>query len=162
MQHVMHLSKVTLNRQLNRQQWAERFSKTLGMINLRSLPLSEVCRLLDHASNGQLPPEYRDLEQTVNVAMLHYYERDLFLHACDPRPFNFPDAIHVTTQCRPSRLAIWLVRRGNSLLPWHGVGVIQLNGRWSVALARDVCPNPSYQPVFLEGEDTQFFYRQVA
>jgi hypothetical protein len=146
----------------DRQEWTDRFSKTLGMINLRSLPAGEVCRLLDHASSGQLPPEYRDLEQSVHVAMLRYYERDSWLHACDPRPACFPDAIHVTTQCRPRRLAIWMVSRGNSLLPWHGVGVIKRSGKWGVTLAREVLSNPSYEPVFLEGEDTPFFYRQDA
>jgi hypothetical protein len=59
-------------------------------------------------------------------------------------------------------LAIWLVIRGNSLLPWHGVGVIQQSGKWGVALARDVLSNASYQPVFLGTEDVPFFYRQVA
>jgi hypothetical protein len=146
----------------NGQEWKDRFSKTLGMMNLRNLPTEEVCRLLDHASSGQLPPEYRDLEQSVHVAMWRYHERDSLLHACDPRPVCFPDAIHVTTQCRPRRLAIWMVNRGNSLLPWHGVGVIERSGKWSVALAREALSNPSYQPVFLEGEDTPFFYRQDA
>jgi hypothetical protein len=132
------------------------------MLNLRSLPTNEVCRLLDEGSRGHLPPDYRDLEQSVHVAMQRYYEFDSLLHECDPRLIRFPDAIHATTQCRPRRLAIWLVSRGNSLLPWHGVGVIQRSGGWRVRLARDVLQNPSYQPVFLEKEDAPFFYRQVA
>jgi hypothetical protein len=154
--------EATLERRLNRQEWTKRFSKTFGMLNLRSLPIGEVCRLLDYASSGHLPPAYGDLEQSVNVAMQRYYERDSLLHDCDPRPVCFPDAIHVSTQCRSRRLAIWLVSRGNSLLPWHGVGVIQHTGKWSVALARDVLANPSYQPVFLGTEDVPFLYRQVA
>ena len=154
--------KAMLDWRPSRQEWNKQFSKTLGMINLRSLPATEVSRLLDQAASGQLPPEYRDLEQAVHAAMLRYYERDSLLHTNDPRPVCFPDAIHATTQCRSRRLAIWLVSRGNSLLPWHGVGVIQLGGKWSVAVARDVLLNPSYEPVFLEGEDTPFFYRQVA
>ena len=130
------------------------------MVNLRSLPAGEVWRLMEHASSGYLPPEYHDLEQSVHVAMQRYYERDSLLHDYDPRPVCFPSAIHMTTQCRPRRLAIWLVSRGNSLLPWQGVGVIQRSGKWGVALARDVLLNPSYQPVFLDTEDAPFFYRQ--
>jgi hypothetical protein len=143
------------------EEWKDRFSKTLGMINLRSLPMSEACRLLDHGASGRLPPEYRDLEQRVHVAMRRYHERDSLLHARDPRSVCFPDAIHLTTQCRPYRLAIWMVSRGCSLLPWHGVGVVDRRGEWGVALAREVLGDPSYHPVFLEGEDTPFFYRQV-
>ncbi len=164
-QQAAHLREATLDWRRSARdtpEWTDWLSKTLGMINLRSLPVGEVCRLLDHATSGQLPPEYRDLERSVHVAMLRYYARDSLLHACDPRPLCFPDAIHVTTQCRPGRLAIWLVSRGRSLLPWHGVGVIDRSEKWSVALAREVLGNPSYQPVFLEGEDTPFFYRQNA
>jgi Pyoverdine/dityrosine biosynthesis protein len=161
-QWATRLGEVPLDGRLGNQEWTMRFSKTLGMINLLSLPVGEVCRLMDHASSGQLPSEYRDLERSVRVAMLRYHERDRMLHALDPRPLCFPDAIHLTTQCRPGRLAIWLVNRGNSLLPWHGVGVIRRDGKWSVTSARDLLGNPSYVPVFLEGEDTPFFYRQVA
>jgi len=142
------------------EEWIERFSKTLGMINLRNLPAREVSCLLDHAASGQLPREYGDLERQVRVAMLRYYLRDSLLHTLDPRPACFPDAIHATTQCRPLRLAIWLVSRGRSLLPWHGVGVIDRAGKWGVALAREVLWNPSYRPSFLDGEDTPFCYCQ--
>jgi L-tyrosine isonitrile synthase len=145
----------------NGPEWTDWFRKTLGMINLRSLPIDEVCRLLDHSSGGHLSSEYRDLERSVSAAMLRYYERDSWLHACDPRSVCFPDAIHVTTQCRPRRLAVWMVNRGQSLLPWHGVGVIDRDGKWKVALARTVIRDPSYEPVCLEGEDTPFFYREV-
>ncbi len=138
--------------------WIEHFCKTLGMINLRNLPAREVSCLMDHAASGRLPAEYCDLERQVRIAMLRYYLRDSLLHTLDPRPACFPDAIHVTTQCRPFRLAIWLVGRGRSLLPWHGVGVIDRAGKWGVALARDVLSNPSYRPFFLDGEDTPFCY----
>jgi hypothetical protein len=144
------------------EEWTRRFNKTLGMINLRSLPASEASRLLDDAATGRLPPDYSDLEQRVRVAMLRYFLRDSLLHALDPRPVCFPEAIHVTTQCRPYRLAIWMVSRGRSLLPWHGVGVIDRAGKWGVALAREVLWDPTYRPVFLDGEDTPFCYRQDA
>jgi hypothetical protein len=143
-------------------EWTQRFSKTLGMINLRSLSIRDVSHLLDHAGSGRLPPAYCDLERRVRVAMLRYYLRDSLLHAIDPRPARFPDAIHVTTQCRPCRLAIWMISRGRSLLPWHGVGVIDRAGKWGAALAREVVWNRSYRPVFLHGEDTPFCYRQDA
>ena len=143
-------------------EWANCFKKTLGMMNLRSLPLPDVCRLMDHAEKGYLPSEHRELERRVRTAMLRYHLRDSLLHMLDPRPACFPDAIHATTRCRPYRLAIWMVDRGRSLLPWHGIGVIDRTGRWSVALAREVVGNPSFRPVFLDNEDTPFFYRQVA
>jgi len=143
-------------------EWTDRFSKTLGMINLRSFSVREACRLLDHSQSGRLPPEYREIERQVRVAILRYSFRDLLLHALDPRPVCFPDAIHATTQCRPSRLAIWMIERGRSLLPWHGVGVVDRTGKWRVAQARELFQNAAYRPVFLDGEDTPFFYRQEA
>jgi Pyoverdine/dityrosine biosynthesis protein len=142
--------------------WTDRFSKTLGMINLRDLPLAEASLLLDFGAAGGLPPEYSRLEHRVRSAMRRYCLRDSLLHAFDPRPICFPDAIHLTTQCRPQRLAIWMIGRGRSLLPWHGVGVIDSAGTWKVGLARDVVSDPSYQPVFMHGEDTPFFYQQRA
>jgi Pyoverdine/dityrosine biosynthesis protein len=142
------------------QEWRERFSKTLGMMNLRGIPADEVSRLLDDAGSGGLPAGYEDLERQVRMAMLRYHLRDALLHALDPLPACFPDAIHLTTQCRPGRLAIWMVRRGRGLLPWHGVGVIDGAGKWEVALAREVVGNPKYRAVFLDGEDTPFCYEQ--
>jgi pyoverdine/dityrosine biosynthesis protein Dit1 len=143
-------------------EYAERFNKTLGMMNLRRLPFPEACRLLNRDRRDRLPDEYGALDRQVHVAMIRYYLRDFLLHEFDPRPACFRDAIHMTTQCRPGRLAIWLVHRGCSLLPWHGVGVIDGAGKCKVALACDVLSNPSYRPVFVEGEDTPFFYRQFA
>jgi hypothetical protein len=140
--------------------WKNRFSKTLGMIDLRCLPIEEVTRLLDCGVSGRLPAEYLHLERRVRVAMLRYYAHDALLHECDPRPLCFPDAIHATTQCRRRRLAIWMVNRGHSLLPWHGVGVVNRKAKWGVALAREVLGNRAYSPVFLDGEDTPFFYQQ--
>jgi hypothetical protein len=144
----------------NSEEWKDRFSKTLGMIDLRGLAISEVCTLLDHGASGELPSGYVQLEQQVRIAMLRYHARDSLLHACDPRPDCFPDAIHMTTQCRPRRLAIWMVRRGRSLLPWHGVGAVDRDAGWRVALARDILWDPSYRPIFVQGEDTPFFYQQ--
>lgn len=144
----------------NSEEWKDRFSKTLGMIDLRGLAINEVCTLLDHGASGELPSGYVQLEQQVRIAMLRYHARDSLLHACDPRPDCFPDAIHMTTQCRPRRLAIWMVRRGRSLLPWHGVGAVDRDAGWRVALARDILWDPSYRPIFVQGEDTPFFYQQ--
>jgi L-tyrosine isonitrile synthase len=158
--HLRHLVLEWRRGSRSSPEWAGRFSKTLGMINLRNLPVDEVCRLLDYAPCGHLPPEYRDLERSVQAAMLRYYVRDSLLHSRDPRSLCFPDAIHATAQCRPRRLAIWLVNRGNSLLPWHGIGVIDRCGKWKVAMAQTVLRNSSYAPVVLEGEDTPFCYRQ--
>jgi hypothetical protein len=143
-------------------EWLDRFRKTLGMMDLRGMPFREVCRLLDHAETGRLPQEHCDLERQVRIAMLCYHLRDSLLHMLDPRPACFPEAIHATTQCRPRRLAIWMVDRGRGLLPWHGVGVIDRHGKWRVALAREVLGDPSFRPVFLDGEDTPFFYGQDA
>ena len=42
----------------NSEEWKDRFSKTVGMIDLRGLAISEVCTLLDHAPSGGVPPGY--------------------------------------------------------------------------------------------------------
>ena len=74
----------------------------------------------------------------------------------------FPEAIHATTKSQPGRLALWLVRRGRALLPWHGVGVVTETGRIDVRYAADVEASDRYRPVLLEGESTPFFYAHVA
>lgn len=142
--------------------WSDCFRRTFGMMNLRGLPLDDVCNLMDCAETGRLPSEHHELERKVRIAMLRYELRDSLLHRLDPRPTCFPDAIHATTRCRPRRLAIWMVERGRSLLPWHGVGVVDRTGRWRVTLSREVAGNRRFRPVFLNNEDTPFFYRQVA
>ena len=92
--------------------------------------------------------------------MERYAAYDSFLRRFDPRPVAFPEAIHPTTRARPRRLALWLQRRGRSLLPWHGVGVFA-DGRTEVKHASEVECNPSYRPVFIDGETTPFFYKRV-
>lgn len=142
-------------------EWTHLFAKTLGMMNLREIPSCVVRRLMAEARAGSLDCEYRPLERRVHQAMLNYHLRDSLLHGFDPRPNDFPDAIQATTQERPKRLALWLVRRGNSLLPWHSVGVIDRRGRLGVDLAHHVDDHPSYRPVFLEHEQTPFFYLET-
>src|SRR5262249_17508834 len=98
-------------------QWKTAFRKTLGMINLREIPAKEAADLLRHATVGHLPSRWKQIEQRVHTAMTQYHVADAIIHQFDPRPSCFPDAIHATTQERPGRLALWMVRRGQSLLP---------------------------------------------
>ncbi len=132
------------------------------MMNLRDLSVSEAAYLLTQAECGRLPEEYRDLEIRVHRAMLSYHLRDSILHQFDPRPRWFPDAIHATTQERPRRLALWLIRRGQSRLPWHGVGLIDQRLQLRVALHANLIDDERYRPVFLEAESTPFFYVETS
>jgi hypothetical protein len=140
------------------EEWRERFRKTLGMINLRELSAEEADSLLEAADHGRLEAPYRELEARVHHAMRTYHLRDSILHRFDPRPRCFPDAIHTTSQERPRRLALWLVRRGESRLPWHGVGLIDDQLHLRVTLHKDVADEDRHQPVFLEDEGTPFFH----
>ena len=117
--------------QLNRgtADWRLRFRKTLGMINLREFPPTSAANLLQHARLGRLSPGREPLERRVHEAMIQYHVKDAIIHQFDPRPYCFPDAIHATTQERRGRLSIWMLRRGRSLLPWHGVGCLDERGR---------------------------------
>jgi Pyoverdine/dityrosine biosynthesis protein len=142
----------------NTAEWADLFSKTLGMMNLRELPAHVAAGLMAEARQGRLPARYEELERQVCGAMLQYHLRDVILHRFDPRPEYFPDAIHATTQVRPGRLALWLIERGRSLLPWHGIGVIDIRGQARVTSAERVANNVGYHPVFMDGEQTPFFY----
>lgn len=145
----------------NTAEWAGLFSKTLGMINLRALPVPVTASLMSEARQGRLPASYHELERQTCGAMLQYHLRDAILHRFDPRPEHFPDAIHATTQVRPRRLALWLIRRGRSLLPWHGVGVLDVRGQARVDFAERVMNNPCYRPVFVDREQTPFFYLET-
>jgi hypothetical protein len=135
----------------------ERFRKTLGMINLRDLSSEEAEALLEAADRGRLEAPYREVEARVHHAMRTYHLRDAILHEFDPRPRCFPDAIHATSQERPRRLALWLVRRGESRLPWHGVGLIDEQLHLRVTLHTELRDDDRYRTVFLEDEDTPFF-----
>jgi hypothetical protein len=84
--------------------------------------------------------------------------KDAVIHRFDPRPVAFPDAIHTTTRRQPGRLALWLIRRGQGLLPWHGVGAIDTDANPRVMLARDVAKQPELRPMFLPGETTPFCF----
>jgi hypothetical protein len=137
-------------------EWVGCFNSTLGMIDLRALSPVVASQVMRWAVEGRLPQPYRDLEKRTLEAMLRYRIRDVLLHRCDPRPRAFPDAIHVTTNNRPGRLAIWLVRRGRSLLPWHGVGVVDAGGQLSVLPYRDVRSNPGFRPLWFTGETAPF------
>jgi hypothetical protein len=141
--------------------WRSCFTKTLGMLQLRDLSPEEAGRLLRAAGGGSLPPEFTGLEQCVHEAMMAYRVKNAIIHCFDPRPAAFPDAIHATTRVQPGRLALWLVRRGSGLLPWHGVGVVDDAGRARVALAEQVGCRPDLRAVTLPGEDTPFCYAPV-
>ncbi len=142
-------------------EWSHCFQKTLGMINLREFPAPFVAHLMKHASLGQLPVGCDRLERRVHEAMVQYHVKDAIIHKFDPRPGCFPDAIHATTQDRPGRLSIWLVRRGQSLLPWHGVGCLDARGRAQVVQAADVYDRPNCRAAFIAGENTPFIYRKL-
>jgi pyoverdine/dityrosine biosynthesis protein Dit1 len=148
--------------QLNRgtAEWRLRFRKTLGMINLRKLSATLVAGLLHHAREGRLPSGWEELEGRVHKAMIEYHVKDAVIHQFDPRPCCFPDAIHATTQDRQGRLSIWMLRRGQSLLPWHGVGCLNERGRAQIVHAVQVLDRSDYCPVFIAGEATPFAYRK--
>jgi hypothetical protein len=141
-------------------EWKAAFRKTLGMINLREIPAKQVADLLRHEIVGRLPFGWQHIEERVHSAMMQYHVADAIIHQFDPRPSCFPDAIHATTQERSGRLALWTVRRGQSLLPWHGVGCLDERGQARVLHAIQVCDGGDYHPVFVEGETTPFVYRQ--
>jgi pyoverdine/dityrosine biosynthesis protein Dit1 len=143
-------------------EWRVRFQKTLGMINLLEFSAAFVARLMNDASLGRLPPGCEDLERRVHEAMVQYHVQDAIIHQFDPRPCCFPDAIHATTQDRRGRLSIWMVRRGQSLLPWHGVGCLDDRGRAQVVHAAEISDRPNYRPTFIAGEKTPFAYRELA
>jgi len=143
------------------EEWIKCFAKTVGMINLRELAIPHASRLTALASSGELPADYQEFEHRIHDAMLLYHLRDSLLHSFDPRPQCFANAIHVTTQERPNRLAIWLIERGRSQLPWHGVGITDQSGQPSVALAERVVGNVAFEPVFIEQEATPFLYLQT-
>jgi pyoverdine/dityrosine biosynthesis protein Dit1 len=140
------------------------FRKTLGMLNVRWVRrggLARVYEELQHGDPGRFSGDAATLYRQVCESMARYAAYDTFLHRFDPRPVAFPEAIHATTRARPGRLALWLLRRGRSLLPWHGVGVLT-GGRMEVKHASEVECNASYRPVFIDGETTPFFYKRVA
>jgi pyoverdine/dityrosine biosynthesis protein Dit1 len=141
-------------------EWRSAFRKTLGMINLREFPAQTVADLLDHATVGRLPSGWQHIEDRVHSAMVQYHVADAIIHQFDPRSMCFPDAIHATTQERQGRLALWMVRRGQSLLPWHGVGCLDERGQVQVVSAIKVLDRGHYEPVFVYGENTPFAYRK--
>jgi hypothetical protein len=138
--------------------WQASFRKTLGMLSLRDLPQEEAAELLRLATPAYLPARHAALERRVHDAMIAYRVKNAIIHRFDPRSAVFPDAIHATTRVRAGRLGLWLVRRGSSLLPWHGVGVVDEAARVRVALADEVSGRSEVRGVFLSGEDTPFCY----
>jgi hypothetical protein len=137
------------------------FRKTLGMLNVRwvrreSLP--GVYEMVQEGDPASFTGEAATLYAEVRRSMERYAFCDELLHRCDPRPCAFPEAIHATTKPQPGRLALWLVRRGRALLPWHGVGVVDATGRIEVRYATEVEARSEHRPVFLKGETTPFFY----
>lgn len=141
--------------------WRLKFRKTLGMINLLEFDSASVAKLLHHARLGRLPPGWEQLERRVHQAMVQYHIKDAIIHRFDPRPLCFPDAIHATTQNRRHRLSIWMLRRGQSQLPWHGVGCLDERGCAQIVRAIEVLNRPDCCPIFIAGEETPFVYRKA-
>lgn len=140
------------------------FRKTLGMLNVRWVPrdtLPSVYKTVLEGDPGSFTGDAATLYQQAMRSMARYAACDDRLHRCDPRPRAFSDAIHATTKDQRGRLALWLVRRGRALLPWHGVGVVNETGRIEVRYAREVEARAEYRPVFRTGETTPFFYEHI-
>ena len=131
------------------------------MINLREFSVAAAAGLMRHARVGQLPRDYAYLERRVHVAMVEYHVCDAIIHQFDPRPQCFPDAIHATTQERRGRLSIWMVRRGQSRLPWHGIGCLDHRGRAQVLYAADIIDAGNCRPECVAGEGTPFVYHMT-
>jgi hypothetical protein len=146
---------------------ADSLRKTLGMLNLRDIPVASLASLMNDASGDRgdattLAHMDDALRQRLLQAMARYAWLDAFLHRFDPRPSAFPDAVHATTKSQPGRLALWLVRRGRGILPWHGVGVLRPNGHVSVEYASEIAASNTFRPIFYEAEATPFFYAQTS
>jgi hypothetical protein len=141
--------------------WRDCFRKTFGMLDIRDVDAETAARLLEDAKTGTLPARFTLLEARIHRAMIGYRVKDALIHAFDPRGLVFPGAIHATTRVQPNRLALWLVRRGDALLPWHGVGVTDRDGAVRVMHARDALDR-GFRPNFLAGEPTPFCYRDPA
>jgi hypothetical protein len=137
--------------------WCDCFRKTLGMLDLRDLSPEASARLLDSARSGRLPHQFAEVEARVHRAMIGYRVKDAIIHQLDPRPLQFPEAIHATTRVQPNRLALWLVRRGDALLPWHGVGTSDRDGNVRVLTAQEAVAR-AMRPQYLPGETTPFSY----
>jgi hypothetical protein len=140
--------------------WIADFRRMLGMINLRDMAAEEVSLVMAQARHGRLAPEYAELEARVHRAMVEYRTFDLVVHELDPRSRHFPLAIHATTQERPGRLALWIVQRGRSHLPWHGVGAVDERGKVRIGPLSEFAAVGGYEPVCLAGETTPFLYRR--
>jgi hypothetical protein len=142
--------------------WVNDYRRMIGMINLRDMPPDAIERVMLQARHGRLSAEYAELDARVRAAMVEYRTFDLLIHELDPRSRHFPLAIHATTQERPGRLAIWIVQRGRSHLPWHGVGAVDERGKVRVGPLSEFAAKGDCEPVCLAGEDTPFFYRRTA
>jgi hypothetical protein len=140
--------------------WRAAFRKMAGMVNLRELSVAEAEAVLGAAEGGALPARFAEVERRIGRAMIAYREFDMLVHRLDPRPHCFPEAIHATVTERPGRLAIWLVRRGRSHLPWHGVGAVEADGHVHVQPLASVLERGGYRAVHRHDEDTPFFYRR--
>lgn len=143
---------------------AAAFRKTLGMLNVRWIRREALAGVYGTVLEGHpasFTGEAAALYQQVRRSMARYAACDDLLHRCDPRPRAFPDAIHATTKQQPGRLALWLVRRGRALLPWHGVGVVGETGRIEVRYTAEIEQRGEHRPVFLPDETTPFFYERI-
>lgn len=145
-------------------EYAATLRKTLGMLNVRFLPTSSL--LTAGQAAVDCDPESLTglaaiLHKRARRAMRRYSVLNLLLHRFDPRPHAFPQAIHATSRVQSGRLALWLVNRGKSVLPWHGVGVLREGEQADVRYAIDIDDSDAYEPVFFQGESTPFLYAHV-
>ena len=159
-QRLNRLARIRHSALTGSDEWVEDYRRMLGMINLRDMSGAAVGAAMDQARHGRLSPEHTELDARVQSAMVEYRTFDLLVHELDPRSRHFPLAIHATTQERPGRLAIWIVQRGRSHLPWHGVGAVDEHGKVRIGPLSEFVAAGGYEPVCLAGEDTPFLYRR--
>lgn len=103
----------------------------------------------------------KEIERQVWNSVFIYKQNEIVLYHNDPRPILFPQAIHASAKYRVGRLSLWLIRSGHAILPWHGVGILRKDGIISVGYEPYLRKSDSFQPVYLEREETQFFYKEI-
>ncbi|MFA6253895.1 MAG: L-tyrosine/L-tryptophan isonitrile synthase family protein [Candidatus Paceibacterota bacterium] len=133
-------------------------------INLSDVPLNLLRKIAEFEewdlSNTEKEIKRKIQEKAKNCA----FEYMVVQHALEKANFfdsRVPNGIRLTVHPKEGQIGIYLVRKKTYLLPWMGVGVLKNNGEVSVHYESDLIMSGKYHPVFIEGEQYPFYYKEA-
>ena len=133
-------------------------------VNLSDIPFNVLYRI-NTMEDWDLNADEKKVKEEINERSEKCaFEYMVAQHALEKADFfnaMIPNGIRLTVHPKEGQIGVYMVKKKTHLLPWMGVGVLKNNGEVSVHYESELLNNDKYHPVFLEGDQHPFYYKEA-